>query len=449
MRRRPRFSEDLRQTVHIAMGGFALALRYLLWWEAAILAGVAVAFNLRVLPKLAGARLYRATDTAGAFRSGIVLYPISIVALLLFVGDRPDMVAAAWGILAFGDGMATIVGRRVRGRPLPWNHAKTYAGSTALFLCGGASGAFLAWWCRPAVVPPPYLWFSLGIPFLAALVAAAVESIPIRLDDNVTVPLTAAAVLWAASLVSEDLAASAYEIVISALPLAIVLNVVVAGAGYAAKTVSQSGAVCGAIIGTVIFVAAGWAGWVLLLITFASAAMASRIGLRRKTLLGIAEEQGGRRGGAQATANTGVAAAAALIGMLSYARDAALIAFVAALTAAASDTIASEIGKAWGRRTYLVTTFRKAPPGTPGAVSVPGTTAGVLGAIALASAAVALDLMPLNALIPVAAAATVAAFAESALGATLEPPGFVNNDVLNFINTAVSAAAAVWFSGRV
>jgi uncharacterized protein (TIGR00297 family) len=448
MTRRPPFSEDLRQAVHIAMGAFALTLRYLLWWEAAILAGVTVAFNMRVLPKLAAARLYRASDRAGALRSGIVLYPISIVVLLFLFGHRRDIVAAAWGILAAGDGMATIVGRRARWRPLPWNGSKTLAGSLALFLCGGAAGALLAWWCRPGVIPPPYPWFSLGAPFVAALVAAAVETIPIRLDDNVTVPFSAAATLWALSLVSEDLVASAAVSFQTALPAVIGLNAAVAAAGYAAKTVSMSGAIWGAVIGSVIFVAAGWTAWVLLLITFAGAAIASRVGLRRKTRLGIAQERGGRRGAANAIANTGFAAAAALISALSYAHEPAMIAFVAALTAAASDTIASEIGKAWGRRAFLVTTFGRVPPGTPGAVSLEGTVAGLLGAAALASAAVALNLIPTDALLPVVAAATVGAFAESVLGATLEGPGVLNNDVLNFINTAISAAAAIWFSGR-
>jgi uncharacterized membrane protein len=33
------------------------------------------------------------------------------------------------------------------------------------------------------------------------------------------------------------------------------------------------------------------------------------------------------------------------------------------------------------------------------------------------------------------------------MGATLEAPGIVNNDVLNFLNTAISAAAAIFLSG--
>jgi uncharacterized membrane protein len=40
-------------------------------------------------------------------------------------------------------------------------------------------------------------------------------------------------------------------------------------------------------------------------------------------------------------------------------------------------------------------------------------------------------------------AATLGALLESWLGATLEAPGILNNDMLNFINTAAAALAAV------
>src|ERR671920_578677 len=114
-------------------------------------------------------------------------------------------------------------------------------------------------------------------------------------------------------------------------------------------------------------------GWLLLLATFALAVLTSRVGLQRKTMLGIAEERGGRRGAGNAFANTGVAAAAALLANLSYATKPGLLAFVAALAAGGSDTVASEIGKAWGRSTFLVTTLTRVKPGTPGAMSLEGT----------------------------------------------------------------------------
>jgi uncharacterized protein (TIGR00297 family) len=439
-----RFSETRRQLVHIAMGAFALLLRFLAWWEAAALAGAALAFNLYVLPRIAGPRLFRRDEGTGRYFSGITLYPLSILLLICALPDRPDIVAAAWGILAVGDGCATLVGRYFNGTRIPWNREKSVAGSAAFVVAGGAAGVLLCWWSAPRIVPPAYPWFPIVGPLSAALAAAAVETIPIRLDDNVSVPATSAAVLWWISLVSQDAAASAWAQSLAILPAAVAVNAVVASAGYLARTVSLSGAVAGAMLGTAVMVAAGWPGWILLFSTFALAVIASRMGLRRKSLLGIAEERGGRRGAGNAVANTGIAAAAAVLAVVSDAAEPAMLAFVAALAAGGSDTIASEIGKAWGRRTYLFPSLRYVPPGTSGAISAEGTAAGLLGALALGALGVALGLTGASSLAPIAIGATVGSFAESAMGATLEGPGIVNNDVLNFLNTAIAAATALF-----
>lgn len=437
------FSENRRQLLHMAMGSFALLLRYITWWEAAALAGCALAFNLYALPRIAGPHVFRDGEHTRRYSSGITLYPLAILLLICILPARLDIVAAAWGILAVGDGMATILGRYAGGPRIPWNRQKSVAGSAALVLFGGTAGAFLCWWCTPAVVPPPFAWFIIAGPFAAAVAAAAVETIPIRLDDNLTVSTSAAACMWGISLVSEEAAAAAATGAVRLVPAALALNGAVAAAGYVAKTVSISGAIGGAILGTVIMLAAGWRGWALLFATFAVAVIASRMGLRRKTLLGIAEARGGRRGAGNAIANTGIAMAAAVLAATSYASGPAMIACVAALAAGGSDTIASEIGKAWGRRTFLFPSFRGVAPGTSGAISIEGTAAGLLGALLLGSLGVALGLVPAGALLPVVAGATIGSFAESAMGATLEGPGFVNNDVLNFLNTAIAAAAAV------
>ena len=105
--------------------------------------------------------------------------------------------------------------------------------------------------------------------------------------------------------------------------------------------------------------------------------------------------------------------------------------------------MASEIGKAWGRSTFLVTTFSRVKPGTPGAMSLEGTAAGLLAAFALASVAASIGPLTGDLILVVVAAATAGALVESALGATLEGPGILNNDMLNFINTAVAAAVAL------
>src|SRR5262245_7227870 len=181
----------------------------------------------------------------------------------------------------------------------------------------------------------------------------------------------------------------------------------------------------------------------LLFVTFLAAALASRAGLERKERLSIAEARGGRRGPGNAIANTGVAAIAALLAGLDVHPEAARLAFAAALVTGGSDTIASEIGKAIGRRTVSVTTFRPVPPGSSGAMSLEGTLAGILGALGLGSVAAALGIVPWVALAPIVIGATAGSLLESWLGATLEGPGILNNDVLNFINTAAGAFIAL------
>ena len=393
-------SESARQIVHISMGGFALLLRWITWPQALALAGGALLFNLFVLPLFAGS-LYRPGDRARRLH-GIVYYPLSVVILLLLFPRRLDIVAAAWGILAAGDGVATLAGRAIGGARWPWNPDKTVAGTVAFIVAGGAAGVALALWCRPVDVP---LMFALLAVPIAAVTAAFVETIPIKLDDNLSVSLSAAGALWIGSMI----ATRPDGFVFSRPDLAIVTNLVVAAAGYAARTVNVPGAICGAVIGTAIFASLGWQGWTLLFVTFIAASVASRAGLDVHA-------------------------------------DAARLAFAAALVTGGSDTIASEIGKAIGRHTVSVTTLRRVPPGTSGAMSLEGTLAGVAGAIGLGAAAAALGIVAWAQLPAIVIGATAGSLLESWLGATLEGPGILNNDVLNFINTAAGAfvALGVW-----
>ena len=72
-------TERARQTVHIAMGAWALLLRYITWWETALLAATALAFNRFVLPRVGGGRLFRETDHARGYSAGILLYPAAVL----------------------------------------------------------------------------------------------------------------------------------------------------------------------------------------------------------------------------------------------------------------------------------------------------------------------------------------------------------------------------------
>jgi uncharacterized protein (TIGR00297 family) len=437
------FSETPRQLLHMAMGAFALLLRVLTWWQAALCAVTALIFNAVVLPRLGGRRFHRPADDARGFPLGILLYPLAVLLLILVFPRRLDIAAAAWGILAAGDGMATLVGRGSRGGKLPWNADKSWGGTSAFVVAGGAAGVFLAWWTRPAIVPAPSLAFVVCAPLAGAIVAALVETLHVRLDDNLSVPAAAALVIWSGSLMTAAAWHVSAPAVLGNLPVAVALNLVAATLGWRAGTVTWSGAAAGATIGLCVYASTGPAGWLLLFGSFLAASVSSRMGLERKALLGIAEDRGGRRGAGNAMANCLVAVFAGVLAVTTPHATYAMLAFVTALAAGGSDTVASEIGKAWGRRTFLVPTFRLVKPGTSGAVSLEGTAAGVVCAFALAALGVAGGLLQPNHLWFAVVGATVGAFAESWLGATLEAPGILNNDLLNFLNTAVAASVAV------
>jgi uncharacterized protein (TIGR00297 family) len=120
------------------------------------------------------------------------------------------------------------------------------------------------------------------------------------------------------------------------------------------------------------------------------------------------------------------------------------VGFVASLATKLADTFASEVGKAYGKTTYLITTLRRVPPGTEGAVSAEGTAAGVVGSVILGGVGICVGMVPMHALLPIALAAFIANNVESLIGATAQGKvPWLTNEVVNFVNTLVGAIFAV------
>jgi uncharacterized protein (TIGR00297 family) len=445
------FSEIRRQITHILVGAFALLLRYLDWWQAALVALTAIVFNLVVLPRVSR-DVFRPGDLERVTTSGIVIYPVAVLALILLFPHRPDIAAASWAILAAGDGLATLVGAHVRSTKLAWNPDKSVAGLLAGAIGAALAGVGLAYWTSLGMATPPTWLFILVAPTVAAAMAALVETVPIRLNDNISVPAIAAFAMWSLSFVHLDVVTSRWPDMLAALGPAVVVNLIVAVAGWRAGTVTVPGALTGAAIGLVVWLGAGWQGWALLFVSFAVAAATTRMGKTRKAALGIAEGRGGRRGPGNAIANTGLFAWAALIAMGASDVTGILLAGVAAMVTAASDTVASEIGKVFGKTTWAWAAIgvpRRVAAGTSGAISLEGTLAGIFGAALLSTIAWALGLVPMNAIPVIVVAATLASFAEGWLAERFEGPGWLNNDVLNFLNSAIGAAIALlWWALR-
>jgi uncharacterized protein (TIGR00297 family) len=220
------------------------------------------------------------------------------------------------------------------------------------------------------------------------------------------------------------------------------VNAALAGAAYAIRGVGTAGALAGVLLGTTIWAFAGPWAFAQLFAFFVLGTAATQAGYARKAAAGIAQERGGRRGPGNAFAKTSVPALAAVFAATTEHSTLFLVALAGAFATAAADTVSSEIGKAFGRRTFLVTTLRPVARGTDGAVSLEGTLAGVAASLVVGGIGFAGGLYPAAGVAVVAAAALVATTLESVVGATLEKRGLLDNDAVNFLDSLAGALAA-------
>lgn len=219
---------------------------------------------------------------------------------------------------------------------------------------------------------------------------------------------------------------------------AVAVPAVFAALAYRLGMVSRSGALGGFLVAALIYSGLGWRGFTILALFVIGGSVLTRLGYRRKERSGTAEGGGGRRGARNALANAGVAVVCALLAALTPYPETFAAAFVASLGAAFADTAESEVGQLFDVRPRLITTLRAVPPGTDGAVSLPGTLAGVGAAGMTASLGLAIGLVQSPGLaILVAVAGFLGTVADSLIGALA--PRF-GNELTNVICTLTAAA---------
>jgi uncharacterized protein (TIGR00297 family) len=429
-----------RKLLHIAVGGFAFLLRDLEWPAAVLMAVAAFAFNWQLMPRIGGRGMWREPEHGAGYPLGILLYPLSVLGLVLVFRHDLWMAAAIWGVLALGDGMASILGQAMAGPRLPWNPRKGWIGFAAFVVFGTTgAGVLTAWTLRL----PVGAWASpsvLAVVAPLAVICALVESMPTALDDNLTVPIAGACVIPLLAM-AEPALLFADPGFAPRLALGLAINAVIAAAAWKARSIDGPGAVSAIVIGTLITAALDLAGLAVMVAFFIVGSSATRVGYRVKAARGIAQEKGGARGWRNAWANGGVAAALALMAAFTAgeARAFFVLAYAAAVATAAADTCSSEIGKAYGRRTFLITTLRPVPPGTEGAISLEGTLGGLAGGAIIAAVGAATGLYAPAWAPAIAAAGLLGSLAESVIGSVAEKRGWLDNDLLNALNTAIGA----------
>jgi uncharacterized protein (TIGR00297 family) len=224
--------------------------------------------------------------------------------------------------------------------------------------------------------------------------------------------------------------------------VALVLNTVLLGIAYVApvKVLTPIGLLHAWFLGVITWGILGAPGYAVVFFYLIAGSAVTKLGYARKKALGIAEKRGGARGPANlwGSALTGLVCA---FGYLWQPNPLWLVAYVASFSTKLSDTAASEVGKTYGKSTYLITTLKPVPPGTEGAVSLEGTLAGIAASIVISVLGWAIGLISPIGILWCVIAAFIATTIESLLG-TVQDQLKLSNEVVNGINTAIGALSA-------
>jgi uncharacterized protein (TIGR00297 family) len=285
--------------------------------------------------------------------------------------------------------------------------------------------------------------FALRVCAATALVGALVESAPIRLDDNATVPLVAGAFMFCVCFVERSALESNLPHLGRRLVLAVAINLALAGLAWALKLVTPSGAITGFLLGVAVYLGYGYKSFLLMFTFFLMGSAATRLGYARKAARGVAEKRGGARSWREALANSLAGAFFSVLAITTHHEGAFLIALIAAFAEAAGDTVSSEIGQWISRRAYLITTFRPVPAGQDGGVSVGGSLAGLLASALIVALGYGMGLCGRGGAVMALAGAVAGNLLDSVLGATLERRGLITNGIVNFAGSSFAGGLAL------
>ena len=180
--------ETVRKWIHIAVGHWVfLALAWIDHWYIAI----APLLFFTVVNLLTLKRGTGQMNQVERISYGTVYYPISLLILVgLFFEREPMALVAGSMVLAWGDGMAALVGRRY-GKTFYTRGAikRSFEGSIAMFLF-----SFLVLTSTFLIYALP-AWIAISYGFLLANIAALIEAVSYRDLDNVFIPLSIGALV--------------------------------------------------------------------------------------------------------------------------------------------------------------------------------------------------------------------------------------------------------------
>ena len=213
------------------------------------------------------------------------------------------------------------------------------------------------------------------------------------------------------------------------------------------QIMTKSGWISAGILGTLLWGCLGWRGWISVVCYLVLGSLVTKIGFNYKNNLGIAEKRGGRRGPENVLGSASTGLFLALMIKLNLANLILLkIGFASSFAAKLADTFGSEIGKRFGKNTFLITSFKKVRKGTEGGISLEGTIASLFGSLLMSFIMSILGFITIEkGFFIVSFSGFAATIFESFIGAIFQDKFNLSNEAVNAIQTSFSATLAILF----
>ncbi len=433
--------ETKRKLVHIGMVGWAFLIGRI---PPVFISGLALAalfFNLFILPRITGRALERKEERALGFSPGMIAYPAVVFLLSLIFFHSQVFLAVAWGAMAFGDGFATVVGKKYGRHQVVRLSGKTWEGTLA-FVVAGIAGTVVLVFSLPSEVQlglPAGVWMAVIV--LAILLSAVSEILRGTVNDNIMVPLTAAFTAFFAVKIF----LTGQFIVPGNWWMGLVFVVLLVALSLFSGRFDLKGAITGGGITALVFLGGGMAGLLFMVIFVIGGVAGSAWRIRDKINLGLAQENRNRRRAIHVLANGSVPA---MLGILAWVfpdqRELYLGMMTAALASALADTWSSELGNIYGKGFVNIVSLQPDIRGRDGVISLQGSLAGVAGSGIMASAYCLYTGSMYGSFI-ILLAGVMGNFLDSLLGATLQRRGYMTNHSVNLVNTLFAALFFMYF----
>jgi uncharacterized protein (TIGR00297 family) len=307
---------------------------------------------------------------------------------------------------------------------------------SSVFLALRIAAAFLAasWIIYWQKLPVSYnLVFFIAV--IGAVTGSLFESIPSKIDKNISVSIGAGMTMW----IFEDFR---YWVPPEKMIIALGFSFFLGVLAYRAKIADVSALLSAALLGVLIIVFSKLSWFLLLLTFFILGGGFTRYKYAFKESIGIAQAKDGIRSYENVFSNSTAALALAVAyGVFPEHSLPIVYAYMGTVATATGDTLASEIGTTAKGKPRMITTLKLSEPGVDGAVSLLGEFAAIFGSAVIGGLAYVLGVSD-NFILTILITTAGGFFGtnmDSFLGATLQKRGVLSNSGVNFVATFAGA----------